>query len=141
MQHCAINCPPSVIINTMAEDRNISTLNYEAPVDRLHRLGIKRSQVPDTRLGIISCGICGTSIVTASLGFVLDRIAIDNSFMGLFVGAIAAASYLLCIAAGIPLALGGFADEGHRKRFAWIALISNLLWLFGPLVLVMLFWK
>jgi hypothetical protein len=123
----------------MRGDHETKTLNYEAPVDRLHRLRFKRNQVPHTRLGIVSCFICGTSIVATSLLFLLSIGNLQDSFVGSVLGGSAGLSYVLCLAAGIPLALGGFADEGHRKRFALIGLVANVLWLLGPLVLLMLY--
>ncbi len=123
----------------MPENRETNTLNYEAPVDRLHRLRLERKRVPHTRLGIISCCICGMSICSSAIYLLLSRVNLEESYLGTIVGGIAVLFYALCLAAGIPLALGGFGDQGHRKRFALIGLIANALWLFGPLVLLMLY--
>jgi hypothetical protein len=107
-------------------------LGYEAPRDRVYRERFARRQVPDTRLGIAACLICGASILACLMAALLALLRVESPL----VSGTAVISLPLCIVGGIPLALGGFADEGHRRRFATVGLVANVVWV-GVVLLIL----
>ncbi|HEY7117121.1 MAG TPA: hypothetical protein VH475_11065 [Tepidisphaeraceae bacterium] len=95
------------------------------------------ARLPDSPLGRASCLICGSSIATTVFGAFLKHVTGEEIGIVGFVGFAAAILLVLCLVAGVPLALGGLASPGYRKRLAIIGLVANLTWL-GSLVTV--FW-
>ena len=107
----------------MRDDPSL-TLAYEAPMDRRQRAAQKT--IPDTKLGMIACAITGLSIFLALIGIgcAWFKVGVAEWFLGWS----ALIAGFVGLPAGIPLSIGGLADEGHRKRFAVIGLIASLGW-------------